>query len=631
MLRRLYLCLLALITAPLAISAQKKAADILVISSEVEHSNWAQNMLRPIRNLETDRPDLSISWSYLSMLSHAGAESLHETVRGILDRHALQPRLVIINGGSCFSLVKNVRNRWPEVPMILLGQQDYYCDLDYVLDIQAHPGQSDDAYHPLSYLRDEGYNLTLISARIMYRRTVDMILQLQPDIHKLFILAGENFLSRETLWRTEQFLHSNYPSLPYQVVHSGSFSTDRMISLLEKEGGSGTAVLFLSWLVRDDYRESVVTRYGTVSMIEHLAPVYTIYPVDLKEHPNVIGYYSYPAGEYDRTVRQRVLDVLDHGVQPLRMPFAYLQAGVPSVNYPAMEHFGLDTGLIPEDAVIFNEPRSLWEKYKTQIMWAALGLLLAVAGIVLYILHKSMDAMRMARKMAENANRMKTAFIQNMSHEVRTPLNAITGFAQLLCTPDGYLTEEEKVEYLGNIKNNSRLLAMMMSDMQGIAEMESGQYRIKNTAVDLDEIARQAIKSVEYLLPPGVVFVRSFGLNDDARYVTDAMRVQQILINFLTNACKYTEQGSITVGSSLEENPGQITLYVADTGSGVPPEKAESIFERFVKLDEFKQGAGLGLPICRMMAERLGGRVWLDTEYTGGARFVLTIPKVEAK
>jgi signal transduction histidine kinase len=108
------------------------------------------------------------------------------------------------------------------------------------------------------------------------------------------------------------------------------------------------------------------------------------------------------------------------------------------------------------------------------------------------------------------------------------------------------------------------------------------------------------------------------------------MRVQQILINFLTNACKNSTEGDIVLSSSLVENPGYITFAVADHGPGVPADKAERIFERFVKLNSNKQGAGLGLSICRMMAESLGGKVWLDTHYTAGARFVLTIPRKES-
>ena len=119
-------------------------------------------------------------------------------------------------------------------------------------------------------------------------------------------------------------------------------------------------------------------------------------------------------------------------------------------------------------------------------------------------------------------------------------------------------------------------------------------------------------------------------LPEDLRIETDGMRVQQILINYLTNACKHTAEGSIVLQASADKEKGEIIFSVTDTGTGVPAEKAEKIFERFVKLNDFVQGTGLGLSICRTLAEKLGGRVWLDTSYTGGARFMFTIPYKEA-
>jgi signal transduction histidine kinase len=117
-------------------------------------------------------------------------------------------------------------------------------------------------------------------------------------------------------------------------------------------------------------------------------------------------------------------------------------------------------------------------------------------------------------------------------------------------------------------------------------------------------------------------------LPEELRIETDGMRVQQILINYLTNACKHTSEGSIVL--KAETSQEQILFSVTDTGPGVPAEKAEEIFKRFVKLNDFVQGTGLGLSICHTLAEKLGGHVWLDTSYTGGARFMFTIPYKEA-
>ena len=126
--------------------------------------------------------------------------------------------------------------------------------------------------------------------------------------------------------------------------------------------------------------------------------------------------------------------------------------------------------------------------------------------------------------------------------------------------------------------------------------------------------------------PEAVKLTFTSDVPDDFSFITDGQRTQQVLINFLTNAEKHTERGSILLHSSLTENPGYITFSVTDTGTGIPVDKMDSVFERFKKLDEFKQGTGLGLNICRIIAERLHGEVKVDKEYTGGARFLFILP-----
>ena len=176
------------------------------------------------------------------------------------------------------------------------------------------------------------------------------------------------------------------------------------------------------------------------------------------------------------------------------------------------------------------------------------------------------------------------------------------------------------------VMNNSQLLTVIINDLLFISNLESGQLKVRMAPWNLNEVARMAIKSVESKLPVGVELIREPGIPEDLLVTTDGMRVQQVLVNLLSNAYKYTDEGTVTIGSSMFENPGFITFYVEDTGPGVPKEKANEIFLRFAKLDGSKQGAGLGLTICKLIATSLSGEIWLDTRYTGGARFVFTIP-----
>ena len=621
------LAALFLVPGYLLAQSKEEPEDLFILSSHTPSSEWEQQMLHPIVQLRSIRTDLTITLEHLQLLAHKSVKDLQHTVDSIFLSRSQAPRLVMLLGGSSFNYAESVQSRWPGVPMLLVGEQDYYCDIDYTLN---GPGDPNARRIFVSSLRPRGFNVSLIVAPPMIRHTLEMILQVQPELKKLYFIAGENYMSKEQQWRVEEYMQLQYPEIEYHCIMSSTTSTDQLLSILETESGPDMAVYFSSWLVRVGYLETVSTRHNTVSLIESEAPVYTMFASNMEKHPNLMGYYSYPIDEYNQALRQYILDVLDMGIRPASQPFLYLQTGHPTLNFRAMRLYGLATSRIPENAEVLNRPTSFWKMYKRQVMWFGIVFFLSLMGFIILTLVRSMHRMQKARDLAENANQMKSAFIQNMTHEIRTPLNSIIGFSQLLGLPDGTLSAEEKEEYMGYVLNNSHLLTMMINDMISLSDMEKGRYIVDMAPTDLNEMTLQSIKTVESRLPGGSRIVLQSGIDEDSRYITDGMRVQQILINFLTNACKNTTGGDIILASSLVENPGYITFSVSDKGPGIPINKAEAIFERFVKLDSNKQGAGLGLSICRMMAERLGGKVWLDTNYTEGARFVFIIPRKEA-
>ncbi|MBQ0045107.1 MAG: HAMP domain-containing histidine kinase [Bacteroidales bacterium] len=235
--------------------------------------------------------------------------------------------------------------------------------------------------------------------------------------------------------------------------------------------------------------------------------------------------------------------------------------------------------------------------------------------------------LRRQRILEENiaANKAKTMFLQNMSHEIRTPLNALFGFAQLLGLPDGSWTDAEKEQYNTYIHNSYNMLDMLIGDIIDIADSEHGNYRIQISDVNVNQICSNAVMSVEFRAPGGVNMYFTSDLPDDHVITSDGRRIQQVIINYLTNACKHTTKGEIHLHCSSTENPGKLTFSVTDTGTGVPADKADEIFNRFTKLNQFSQGSGLGLNICLMIAEKLNGKVYLDKSYTDGARFVFVI------
>lgn len=242
------------------------------------------------------------------------------------------------------------------------------------------------------------------------------------------------------------------------------------------------------------------------------------------------------------------------------------------------------------------------------------------------VLQEKNGELTIARDHAEQSDKMKMYFIQNMSHEIRTPLNAIVGFSQMLSTPEMDFDDEEKQEFALRIQQSSDLLTALVEDLLDLASLESGKYTMHLESHCCNELCRSAIATVKYRKPEAVELYFTSEVEDDYQITTDEKRLVQVLINFLTNAEKYTEHGEIHLHCSLKEYPGKITFSVTDTGPGIPADKADCIFERFKKLDEFKQGSGLGLNICSTIAERLNGEVKLDKSYTLGARFLFILP-----
>lgn len=231
--------------------------------------------------------------------------------------------------------------------------------------------------------------------------------------------------------------------------------------------------------------------------------------------------------------------------------------------------------------------------------------------------------LRIAKEKAEKSNQLKTEFLSSISHEVRTPLNAIVGFSELL-TDEEY-EDEDKIEFAAMINTNSELLMKLVNDVLDLSRLESGNSRFVIRPNDIIVCCQNAIAAVEQRVAPGVKLTFTTPVST-CILATDSSRLQQLLTNLLTNAAKFTLQGEINLSIEMDEADQRILFSVQDTGCGIPTEKQHAIFEHFEKLDEFVQGTGLGLSICKMIARQLNASLYLDSDYTAGARFVFVHP-----
>ena len=238
-------------------------------------------------------------------------------------------------------------------------------------------------------------------------------------------------------------------------------------------------------------------------------------------------------------------------------------------------------------------------------------------------LKKTEEMLVKARDKAEASDRLKSAFLANMSHEIRTPLNAIVGFSEIIAVTE---SEEEKMEYLEIIQKNSNLLLQLINDILDLSRIESGKSEMHFQQVEIAGLVEE-VEKVHQLKMKSNVELKVIRPEGEYWTSTDRNRVMQVLFNFLSNAIKNTEKGSITLG--LKHEGPWLKLYVSDTGCGISKEKLPQIFTRFEKLNDFVQGTGLGLSICKSIVERLGGRIEVTSELGQGSTFALYLPYQE--
>jgi len=278
------------------------------------------------------------------------------------------------------------------------------------------------------------------------------------------------------------------------------------------------------------------------------------------------------------------------------------------------------------DALTEYEGERQTTKALTLTMGVVIVLLSLLIAAMVYITWSRRRHLRQLRKAYDHAlesDKLKAAFLQNMSHEVRTPLNIIAGFAQVLANPELSPDAEKRKEMAYLIQKNNYLITSLIDEMLELALNEStGEVKLQDR-VAVNQTLEKIIHEKSTFLGDDTKMVVSSSLPPDFTITTQRDMLHRALVALVDNAIKYTTKGTITLAAST--NDRQLILSVTDTGCGIPPAEAERIFERFVKLDNFKEGIGLGLTLCRSLVTRLGGTIRLDTTYTTGARFVITL------
>ena len=348
------------------------------------------------------------------------------------------------------------------------------------------------------------------------------------------------------------------------------------------------------------------------------------------------AYYLAATGQVDEAIEYAKRELGDEGADAI--PLIYERAGRWEEAYKSFKKESLigdsiDNVVLTNSMQGIQEQVELYEAEKkaatlrtTALLGAVFMLTLLIIALV-YIVQsrkKHLEELRKAYNKAMESEKMKTAFIQNVSHEVRTPLNIITGFAQVIADPDLAGDPEERKRISTMMQKSTRQVTVLIDEIIGLSLIESTEKIRKEDNANINKMLRGLQIEYQDYANAGTTLNIETELPDDFTLTTNENMLHRILACLMDNAVKYTEKGAITIKAQQENN--QLKLTVTDTGSGIPTEEAEHIFDRFVKLDNFKEGIGLGLPLSRRLAEQLGGKVELDTTYTDGAQFIVTLP-----
>ena len=488
-------------------------------------------------------------------------------------------------------------------------------------------------WDPRPYYLNKDFKDYKIIGGYVYKLDVSVNLELLHDLYPKrdsIVFLSDNTIGGITLRAHFKHTMKNHPHYKIEWIDGREMTFQEVNNAIHDLKGN-KAILVGTW--RMDNSETLTLNNTTVSLgkSNKAIPAISLSSTGLGDW--AIGGYI---PDYQNVGAMLADDVIKYEQTGLP-PGLHMLSNIYKFDYEKLKEFKIPEEKLPEEYVLVNKPESIFETYTTQIIITATIIVLLIMALTVSLhylilskkLEKSLiqrgNELEIARDKAEKANAMKSAFIANMSHEIRTPLNAIVGFSQLLTEPDIPLTTEEKTEYGGYIKMNSDTLLNLVNDILQISKMDAKSLVFNIVDTDMVEICRTAAESARTNLTPGVSIETKLP-NHPVPVQTDILRLQQVFNNLLSNAKKFTDHGTITVAIEFSPIPDEIRISVTDTGCGIPADKADYVFQRFKQIDSFKPGTGLGLSITRSIIENLGGRIWLDTEYHNGARFVFSHP-----
>ena len=616
----LLLILLGAVHSRLSAHTDKTREDVLFLNSINFNLPWAKDVFW-YTHQALQKKNISVKAESLSVPALCNRKEAAAVVEQLRRKYDVPPRLIVFIGDPgwivCRELLDDV---WKDVPVIITNTRDR---LPATLDILLSHEELTESNTVPAYEWRKGYNVTTLGQVYYVKETIGLMRQLMPDMKRLAFISDDRYISEAVRGDVEQAMTGSFPELAFEQLSTRNISTEMLLDTL-KSYDKTTGLIYYSWFETHnqddnnylfDHIQEIITRFVH-------SPLFLLAPEDLSNNTFAGGYYV-SVESFGDSLLQLIHRVLE-GEFPRDIPPALGGKPAAYLCYPALQSYDIPVSLYPKEAVYINLPVSFFEQYKKEILMTVVLLLVVVSavGYYIHILKRAHQRMKEAQLKAEEANQLKSAFLANMSHEIRTPLNAIVGFSNLLSMVED---KEEMLEYAGIIETNTELLLQLINDILDMSKIESGMYDFHVTQVDANQLMSEVEQVARLRIRTDEVSLSFAERLPQCVFHTDKNRLIQVLTNLVVNAIKFTSQGEIQIGYRLQD-AHTLYFYVSDTGCGMSAEQCEHVFERFVKYNTFIQGTGLGLSICKMIIEKLGGEIGVQSESGKGSVFWFTLP-----